>query len=151
MVAFRNDPAECLVWAVCCIFIQFMHPPKSSHACPACAPGGVPFVRRLPALGPDHGGGHGARGFSVAGRGLQLPAGGPDGSVEQGELDLDDGVQDRGTLMSALDDLNRRYGRGTVTMGSAGTAGPRRQWSMRQERKTPDYTTSWKDMPMVLA
>ena len=23
--------------------------------------------------------------------------------------------------------------------------------SMRQERKTPDYTTSWKDMPMVLA
>lgn len=74
-----------------------------------------------------------------------------DGAVEQGELDLDEGVQDRGTLMSALDDLNRRYGRGTITMGSAGTAGERRQWTMRQERKTPDYTTSWKDMPMVMA
>lgn len=74
-----------------------------------------------------------------------------DGSVEQGELDLDGGVEDRGGLMKSLDDLNRRYGRGTVTMASAGTAGAHRQWTMRQERKTPDYTTSWKDMPLVTA
>lgn len=72
-------------------------------------------------------------------------------TVEQGELDLDGGVEDRGELMKALDGLNRRYGRGTVAMASAGTAGRHRQWVMRQERKTPDYTTSWADMPLVMA
>jgi DNA polymerase V len=74
-----------------------------------------------------------------------------DGSVEQGELDLDDGVQDRGELMKTLDALNQRYGRGTVAMASAGTAGEHRQWTMRQERKTPNYTTSWADMPSAIA
>ena len=74
-----------------------------------------------------------------------------DSTVDQGELDLDAGVEDRGELMTALDALNRRYGRGTVHMASAGMAGDARRWVMRQERKTPDYTTSWKDMPVAVA
>ena len=53
--------------------------------------------------------------------------------------------------MQALDDINLRYGRSTVQLASAVLEGQNRVWSMRQERKTPDYTTSWKDMPMVLA
>ncbi|QHJ01759.1 DUF4113 domain-containing protein (plasmid) [Xylophilus rhododendri] len=74
-----------------------------------------------------------------------------DGSVEQGELALDDGVEDRGSLMQALDQLNQRYGRGTVAMASAGVEGARRNWVMKQERRTPDYTTCWKSMPLVMA
>ena len=73
-------------------------------------------------------------------------------TVQQGELDLqDDEVPDRSRLMSTLDSLNRRYGRGTVLMASAGLAGDRRAWSMKQERKTPGYTTSWADMAVARA
>lgn len=73
-------------------------------------------------------------------------------TFRQGELDLqDDDGQGRGQLMSALDDLNQRYGRGTLKMASAGLAGDKRVWSMKQERRTPGYTTCWADMPVVRA
>lgn len=39
--------------------------------------------------------------------------------------------------MQALDGLNDRYGKGTVHIASAGQAGDRRAWSMKQERRTP--------------
>ena len=75
--------------------------------------------------------------------------------VQQGELDLqgDDGVEaeDRSRLMTTLDNLNQRYGRGTVLMASAGLAGDRRAWSMKQERRTPAYTTCQQDMPVARA
>ncbi len=70
----------------------------------------------------------------------------------QEELDLeDDGREDRTKLMCALDTLNQRYGRGTVLLGSAGLGGPRRQWTMKQERRTPRYTTNWDEIPIVRA
>ena len=73
-------------------------------------------------------------------------------NVQQRELDLEDeDAKDRGKLMSALDALNQRYGRGTVLMASAGVAGDIRLWSMKQERRTPGYTTCWEEMPMVRA
>ena len=73
-------------------------------------------------------------------------------SVVQGELALeDDGVQSTSGLMTALDELNQRYGRGTVQMASAGLAGERRVWSMKQERRTPAYTTCWADMLVARA
>jgi DNA polymerase V len=71
---------------------------------------------------------------------------------QQGELELeDDRVEDRTKLLGALDNLNQRYGRGTVQMASAGLAGNRRVWSMKQERRTPGYTTCVADMPVVRA
>lgn len=70
--------------------------------------------------------------------------------VHQGELDLEaDDTKDRSRLMSALDGINDRYGRGTLLMASAGLAGERRAWSMKQERRTPGYTTRWEDMPVA--
>jgi DNA polymerase V len=73
-------------------------------------------------------------------------------AVRQGELDLD-AQDDRGRdkLMSALDSLNDRYGRGTVFMASAGNRGVKRVWSMKQERRTPAYTTCLQDIPVVRA
>ena len=63
-------------------------------------------------------------------------------AVKQGELDLEpDGCEDRSRLMTAMDELNRRYGRGTVIVGSAGTGEMPRNWAMKQERRTPRYTT----------
>ena len=73
-------------------------------------------------------------------------------SVQQAELVLeDDDVVDRGNLMATLDGLNLRYGRGTVSMASAGLAGDRRTWSMKQERRTPAYTTDWNDLAVARA
>ena len=73
-------------------------------------------------------------------------------TVLQGELDLQaDDSPDRRWLMTTLDDLNQRYGRGTVFVASAGLAGDRRAWAMKQERRTPGHTTYWADMPVVRA
>ena len=90
-------------------------------------------------------------GFKLAKAGVMLMDLQPD-SVQQGELALeDDDVQSTSGLMTALDQLNQRYGRGTVQMASAGLAGERRVWSMKQERRTPGYTTCWADMLVVRA
>lgn len=72
-------------------------------------------------------------------------------SIEQGELDLDDPGDDRSRLMSTLDSINTRHGRGTVKLASVGTAGNARAWSMRQDLRTPDYTTRWTDLPVARA
>lgn len=73
-------------------------------------------------------------------------------AVVQHELALDDAdAVDRGQLMATLDQLNQRYGRGTVAMASAGLDGDRRVWSMKQERRTPAYTTDWNDLPVARA
>lgn len=73
-------------------------------------------------------------------------------SVQQSELDLEpDEAPDPARLMDTLDGLNRRYGRGTVLLASTGLAGEQRLWSMKQERRTPQYTTRWEDMPVVHA
>ena len=73
-------------------------------------------------------------------------------TVLQSELDLQaDDSPDRRRLMTALDELNQRYGRGTVKLASAGLLGERRAWTMKQERRTPGYTTCWADIPVVRA
>jgi DNA polymerase V len=90
-------------------------------------------------------------GFNYAKAGIMLMELEPD-SVQQIELNLEaDDIKDRSRLMSALDGINDRYGRGTLLMASAGLAGDNRVWSMKQERRTPGYTTRWEDMPVVRA
>lgn len=49
-------------------------------------------------------------------------------------------------LMLALDTLNQRFGRGTVKVS---TQGAFRDWEMKQERKSPNYTTCWDEVPVV--
>ena len=73
------------------------------------------------------------------------------GAIEQKELDLDDDPAPRGQLMATLDTLNDRYGRGTVLLASAGLQGKERAWAMRQELLTPQYTTSWDQLPVALS
>ena len=73
-------------------------------------------------------------------------------TVQQGELNLESGnTSDHGTLMATLDGLNKRYGKGTVSMASAGLGGSGKNWTMKQERRTPAYTTCWEDLVTVLA
>jgi DNA polymerase V len=95
------------------------------------------------------------QGFKYAKAGVMLLDLQPN-SIIQGELDLGDDdsledIADKARLMSALDAINKRYGRGTMKMASAGLDGDRRVWSMRQERRTPAYTTNWADIPIARA
>jgi DNA polymerase V len=75
-----------------------------------------------------------------------------DAGVEQGELALEEeGGRSAGELMAALDRLNDRYGRGTVQLASAGLGGHARSWTMKQQWRTPQYTTRWEDLPVARA
>ena len=51
------------------------------------------------------------------------------------------------SLMAALDKINERYGRLTLRYGAAGLN--RAEWHMRQERRSPGYTTSWQELPQA--
>ena len=73
-------------------------------------------------------------------------------TVIQGELDFGaDEATDNTQLMIALDAINKRFGRGTLHIGSAGVGDAHRIWAMRQERLTPQYTTKWSDLPVAVA
>ncbi len=55
--------------------------------------------------------------------------------------------------MQALDAVNERYGRGTLRLGSTRvqtkTDTTQGHWQMKQERRTPRYTTRWGEMFVV--
>lgn len=90
-------------------------------------------------------------GFNYAKAGVMLIDLQPD-TVNQGELDLQrDEAPDRSRLMQTIDSLNQRFGKGAVLVASAGLAGDRRAWVMKQERRTPAYTTCWTDLAIARA
>ena len=78
-------------------------------------------------------------------------------TADQQELDLGDDAREtevrNGRLMAALDALNDRYGKGTLKLGSAlvegRDAGQRSRWVMKQERRTPRYTTRVGELVVV--
>jgi len=49
-------------------------------------------------------------------------------------------------LMSAMDTINARFGRGSLRVASEGT---RRQWATRAERLSGQFTTRWDELPVV--
>ena len=83
--------------------------------------------------------------------------------MRQGELDLFGAAdaaglaelaRDRSALMEAMDNLNRRFGRNAVRVGSTTLVDQHsevRRWAARQERRSPRYTTRWDEMPVVRA
>jgi DNA polymerase V len=92
-------------------------------------------------------------GFDLIKAGVMLLDLAPDHLV-QCELDLeDDGteVAERGRLMTVMDGLNHRFGKGTLHSASTGLDDAHREWGMRQERRTPHYTTNIHDIPVARA
>ena len=49
-------------------------------------------------------------------------------------------------LSKALDTINTKYGRGTIFHLSEGVNKP---WQMQRSMLTPNYTTSWSQIPLV--
>lgn len=92
-------------------------------------------------------------GFDLIKAGVMLLDLAPDNLV-QGELDLEDdgaSVAERGRLMKVMDGLNSRFGKGTLHVASSGLDDAHREWGMRQERRTPHYTTNINDIPTARA
>lgn len=49
-------------------------------------------------------------------------------------------------LMGAIDKINKNMGRNTVFLASQGTE---RAWQMISQKRSPEYTTSWDELPIV--
>ncbi len=56
----------------------------------------------------------------------------------------------RSMLMAALDTINRRYGSSTCQPGAAGIH-QRQAWQMQRGTLSPQFTTSWAELPVALA
>jgi DNA polymerase V len=54
----------------------------------------------------------------------------------------------RKIIMDKMDNINRRWGSGTLRFAASGTE---QKWSMRREFLSPRYTTCWKELPIVNA
>ena len=52
------------------------------------------------------------------------------------------------SLMQAVDEINRRWGRDTIQCGAAGLD---KEWHFRQMKKSPSYTTRWAELPIAKA
>ncbi len=53
----------------------------------------------------------------------------------------------RDALMRVMDRINTVHGRGTLTLAASGLG--KKEWHMRQERRSPCYTTSWAELPVA--
>lgn len=92
-------------------------------------------------------------GYKLAKAGVMLLDLIPD-TVVQGELCFDEAVpeqRDRSRLMVAMDQVNDRFGKRTLLLGSSGIEQGADTWGMKQVRRTPRYTTDWREVPVARA
>lgn len=76
------------------------------------------------------------------------------GTEQQADLIFTDPgtVRDASALMEAMDKINARFGKGVVHVASTGQADHDEVgWRMKQERRTPRYTTCLDDVPIARA
>jgi len=50
------------------------------------------------------------------------------------------------SMMRTMDAINQRMGQGSLTIAASGI---QHRWAMRRDRKSPNYTTDWNELPMV--
>jgi DNA polymerase V len=98
-------------------------------------------------------------GFNYVKAGVMLVDLSPEGP-SQGELDLQAthgpavpsaARESDPALMSALDALNQRFGKGAVNVASAVVPARPARYSARQDRRSPRYTTRLEELPLARA
>lgn len=65
---------------------------------------------------------------------------------ENFQSDLFNSSMDNPKLMGCIDQINSRYGRGTVRLAATGRI---TKFAMRRELLSPQYTTKWSDIPKI--
>lgn len=74
-----------------------------------------------------------------------------DDGETQGDFFIDRSAREReNAFMKAFDSINERYGRGTVHLGVREAPQPMNNWKMRRDFLSPEYTTSLRDIPLVV-
>jgi DNA polymerase V len=85
-------------------------------------------------------------GLSYKNTGVLLMGLHPKSSVQRNLFD-DPAAQDRSdNMIGVMDAINCKMGMGSVTVASSGV---RQGWAMRQEKKSPNYTTEWAELPVA--
>ena len=83
-------------------------------------------------------------GFSYKKSGVLLMGLQPKEAIQTSLFD-DFAKQDKSNkLMSVMDSINRRMGKGSMTIAASGT---QQRWAMRRDSKSPNYTTVWNELP----
>jgi DNA polymerase V len=85
-------------------------------------------------------------GYGYKKSGVLLMALQPKGSVQSSLFDEPEDLAKSDSMMRVMDAINRKMGKGSVTVASSGV---RPRWAMRRERKSPSYTTEWGELPIV--
>ena len=67
-------------------------------------------------------------------------------TLRQDDLFAEPQLVEESKLMAVLDSVNERFGRGVLRISSQDAG---QEWGMRQERKSPAYTTNWDDVPVA--
>lgn len=62
------------------------------------------------------------------------------------QMDLFSKARDNTRLMAVMDRINGIWGRGTLRSAAEGIS---KEWKMKRERMSPNYTTQWDDLPTV--
>ena len=60
------------------------------------------------------------------------------------QLNLFATSRDNPKLMQVMDRINSVWGRGTLRSAAEGI---HKEWTMKREKKSPNYTTRWEELP----
>jgi len=85
-------------------------------------------------------------GYGYKKSGVLLMALQPKGTVQASLFDEPEDQAKSDSMMQVMDAINRKMGKGSVTVASSGV---RPRWAMRRERKSPSYTTEWGELPVA--
>jgi len=124
---FRQQDAQYAGWEV----YSLIHPSSDSATITAAALAGLRRVYRP--------------GCSYKKAGVVLMEIGPADRV-QPDLFAPTPDPRRGRVMAVMDHINREYGRGTLRLASEQLHSG---WAMRQEKRSPRWTTCWGELPEV--
>lgn len=71
---------------------------------------------------------------------------GPETTIQGHLWEKDEGWEKRKRLMSIMDEVNDRFGRGTLEIAASGL---RQTWRMQSKWRSPRYTTCWAELPVA--
>jgi DNA polymerase V len=86
-------------------------------------------------------------GFNYAKAGIMLSGIRPSQQVQYNLFTTENELKS-GPLMQTLDRINQQHGKHTLQYGAMGL---KKNWTMKSEHRSPNYTTQWKDLPLVKA
>lgn len=69
-----------------------------------------------------------------------------DSRYQQGDFFAEQQSGKSRQLMESLDAVNKKFGRGTLSLASEGINPP---WAMARQLKSPSFTTRWSDIPVI--